>query len=86
MLSWQPAPGATVYLVEVSGDNEHWTRCGDTSATTYSLSAIYGYNTQIRVAALGAAVGPWVTAYWGDFAFYMWAGTNIYARPKFYGV
>ncbi len=86
VLSWLAAPGATSYLIEVSGDGVRWTRCGDTSATSYSLSAIYGYATRIRVAAIGAALGPWITAFWGDFAFYMWAGSGIYARPKFYGV
>lgn len=72
LLSWAPAPGADRYLIEVSADGESWTRAGETSATTYTCRALYGAATRFRVAALGAALGPWAEVLYGSSAAYMW--------------
>lgn len=79
LLSWRPAPGAERYLIEAAyGANPSdpglvWTRVGETSASSFTVRAIYGPNTLFRVAAVGATRGPWVTALYATTADYMWA-------------
>jgi hypothetical protein len=79
LLSWRPAPGAERYIIEAAyGSNPSdpslvWTRVGDTSASSFTVRAIYGTNTVFRVAAVGATRGPWVGALYGTTADYMWA-------------
>ena len=53
-----------------------WTRVGETSATNFAVTAIYGSATLIRVRAIGIAVGPWVTLLYGSSADYMWSATT----------
>jgi hypothetical protein len=59
-LSWQPSPWADHYLVEQSSDGVTWIRDGDVTGTSYSLIALYGADTLVRVAAVGVARGTWV--------------------------
>ncbi len=74
LLSWQPAPGADHYLIEVShaDDQENWQRIGEVGANNYTAKAIYGAATIIRVAAVGLTIGPWVMIGYAQFADYMW--------------
>lgn len=72
LLSWQPAPGADHYLVEVSNGDGTWTRMGEVAAANFSATAIYGPSTLIRVAAVGMTRGPWVQIAYGAAASYMW--------------
>lgn len=71
-LSWQPSPGATHYLVEVSDSGDGWTRIGEPSATNFTAVASYGARTMIRVCAVGLARGDWVEINYGSSAAYMW--------------
>ena len=73
LLTWQPSPWADYYLLEQSSDGENWTRTGESSASNYTASALYGAATIVRVAAVGIAKGPWVNVYYGLSADYMWA-------------
>lgn len=58
-VSWNPAPGATKYLIEQSPDGANWTRVADTEATSYSFSPQWKGGS-VRVAALGKARGAWL--------------------------
>ena len=46
---------------------------GETTATSYMGKALYGAATQVRVAAVGIARGPWTIVYYGSSAGYMWS-------------
>jgi hypothetical protein len=59
IITWNPAPGAEHYLIDQSSDGVAWTRCGDTSDTTYTTVALYGAATIIRVCGAGMVRGPW---------------------------
>ena len=76
VLSWAPASGADRYLIEQSRDGEAWTRTGETTASTYSCRALYGAATRFRVAAIGAALGPWAEVLYGSSAAYMWSADD----------
>lgn len=71
-LSWQPAPTADHYLIEVSDSGNGWTRIGDTSANNFTAVASYGARTVIRVAAVGLTRSAWVEINYGSSASYMW--------------
>lgn len=73
ILSWNPAPWATGYDIEQSGDLETWTRAGDTTAPAYSTQVLYGSNTFFRVRGVGVATGPWVMVSYATGADYMWS-------------
>lgn len=73
VLSWAPTPGANLYLVEQSADQQNWSRVGDTTANAYSGLALYGPATWLRVAAVGMTRGPWVAVAYGQSADYMWS-------------
>ena len=60
VISWNPAPWADHYLIEMSVGNNTWQRVGDTGANSYTATATYGASTRVRVAAVGLAAGPWV--------------------------
>lgn len=62
LLSWEPSPGATTYYIEQSSDLNTWTRCGDTSSTSYTCTALGGAMTYFRVAAFNMAMGDWSIA------------------------
>lgn len=72
LLSWEPSPWADFYVVEQSSDGENWTRTNEPSAANCTATAIYGNATLVRVAAMGAARGPWVQVAYGDVTDYMW--------------
>jgi len=72
LLSWQPSAWADHYLVEQSADGVVWTRTGEVRANNYTATALYGAQTQVRVAAVGVAAGPWVTIDYGLTADYFW--------------
>lgn len=76
LLSWQPSQWADHYLIEQSSDGVKWTRTGETQASNYTATALYGANTLIRVAAIGMARGPWVQINYGLLADYMWAAND----------
>lgn len=59
VVSWKPSPWADHYLVEQSGDGTTWTRVGSATDTSLTAIVLYGSNTQVRVAAVNSAVGPW---------------------------
>lgn len=73
VLSWLPAPGADHYLIEQSNGDDTWTRTGDTSASHYTATVLYGASTLVRVAGVGLVRGPWVTVSYATMtADYMW--------------
>lgn len=74
LLSWQAAPGAEHYLIEMAPaqTGAAWTRVGETSTSNFAVGALYGANTWIRVAAYGRTRGPWVTVSFSTGADYMW--------------
>lgn len=76
VLSWQPAPGANIYLIEESADGEAWTRVGETTSNSYSYLALYGAQTLVRVAAVGMMRGPWIQVVYGSIAGYMWTSDS----------
>lgn len=76
LLSWQSSPWADHYVIEQSSDGEAWTRAGETGVSNFVLRALYGNSTIIRVAAVGATRGPWVTIAYGDSADYMWSADD----------
>lgn len=59
-VSCRPAAGATRYLVEESPDGELWTRVGEPEANNLSFSPQWP-GGQVRMAAIGKTLGPWVT-------------------------
>lgn len=73
LLTWQPSPWADYYIVEQSADTVAWTRIGETRANNFSAIALYGSATQVRIAAVGMAKGPWATVFYGLEADFMWA-------------
>lgn len=75
-ISWQPAPNADHYIIELSDSGNGWTRVGETSAAHYTTDVPFGSRTQVRVAAVGAVRGPWVEINYGQSASYMWSGTD----------
>lgn len=72
LLSWQPAPGAEHYLIEQSNGDGSWVRCGETSAASYTVRAIYASATLVRVAGVGLTRGPWIQINYAGVADYMW--------------
>ena len=81
LLSWTPAPGASIYHVEMAegasvDDAASWTRIAETSANNLAVAALYGARTIIRVRGVGLAAGPWASLYYGASADYMWAADD----------
>lgn len=70
--AWEPTPWANSYIVQQSADGTSWSTVGEPSTPDISFRVLYGNATIIRVAAVGVTRGPWVTAYFGDSADYMW--------------
>lgn len=58
--SWEPAAGARSYIIEKSTDNFNWETLGEITSTSFSLVAPVG-QVWIRVAAMGALLGPYIT-------------------------
>jgi Putative phage tail protein len=57
--SWQPAPWADHYYVEISNGDGVWNRVGDTAANSMNFAATYGVTTLVRVAGVGLGRGAW---------------------------
>lgn len=72
VLSWNPSPWANRYMIEQSNDMITWTRCGESSASSFVTQAMYGNGTYFRVSAYGTAQGPWNTIAYATGADYMW--------------
>jgi hypothetical protein len=61
IVSWQPAEGATHYLVEYTTDDINWIKAGDTTGSRWTIDGIApGQYFNARVAAMGLLRGPWV--------------------------
>jgi hypothetical protein len=73
VISWRPSPGVERYLVEQSADGIVWTRVGDTTANNYTGQALYGAQTKVRVAAIGALRGSWASINYALESDYMWS-------------
>lgn len=82
LLTWAPAPGATTYQIEMAAGTDAgaadlaWTRVGETTASSFAVTALYGAATLIRVRGVGLTAGPWVTALFGESADYMWGAAS----------
>lgn len=72
LISWQPSPGAEYYVVEQSADGKAWTRTGEPRTNNYTGIALYGSQTIVRVAAVGALQGTWAEINYALEADYMW--------------
>lgn len=57
--TWQPAPWADHYYVEISNGDGVWSRVGNTAANSMTFAATYGATTLVRVAGVGLGRGPW---------------------------
>ena len=57
--SWQPAPWADHYYVEISNGDGLWSRVGNTAANSMNFAATYGVTTLVRVAGVGLGRGVW---------------------------
>jgi hypothetical protein len=73
LVSWQAAPGARFYIVDVSSDGDVWTRVGETTGNNTTIAAVYGNGTLIRVAAFGFTLGPSIQIAYATYSDYMWA-------------
>ncbi|MDR3414221.1 MAG: phage tail protein [Formivibrio sp.] len=58
-LTWDADPSADHYVVDQSGDGVTWQRTGETKATTWADSALYGVSTRFRVASVRALASSW---------------------------
>jgi len=58
--SWQPATGATRYLIEISTDGTSWTRIADATTASARISCQL-VPTWLRIAAVGTLRGDWAT-------------------------
>lgn len=76
LVSWQSAPGARSYVVEVSADGDKWTRVGETTSNNSAVPAVYGNSTLIRVAAVGFTQGPFIQVAYAATSDYFWSGTD----------
>lgn len=76
LVSWQPAPGARHYIVEVSSDGDRWTRVGEPTSNNAAVPAVYGNSTLIRVAAVGFTQGPFIQVAYATTSDYFWSGTD----------
>lgn len=76
LVSWQAAPGARSYIVDISSDGDTWTRAAETTGNNAVITAAYGQSTLIRVAALGFTLGPFVQVAYAAGSDYFWSGTD----------
>jgi hypothetical protein len=76
LVSWQSAPGARHYIVEVSSDGDRWTRVGEPTGNNAAVPAVYGNSTLIRVAAVGFTQGPFIQVAYATTSDYFWSGTD----------
>ncbi len=60
LVAWNPAIGATYYIVESSPDNVTWDARGNTTGTSLTISVAESF-LYVRVAAVNLNVGPWDT-------------------------
>ncbi|SIT24277.1 hypothetical protein SAMN05421774_11641 [Gemmobacter megaterium] len=78
VLSWQPAPGADLYQIEMAegGDLDDpevsWTRVAETTASQYFLTVLDPSRTMVRVRGMGLAAGPWTGAAVGHLVGLYW--------------
>lgn len=72
LVSWQSAPGAIYYIVDISSDGDTWGRVGETTGNNYTVKAVYGNASLIRVAAVGRTRGPFVLVAYATYSGYMW--------------
>ena len=62
VMSWEPAPGADHYRIEISGDGgSTWEVAGDTTGANISVPTPYGAATWVRIAPVGLTRGAWLT-------------------------
>jgi len=76
--SWRPAAGAASYIVERSSDGASWTRVADVTTAHLTFEVSPG-TIHVRVAAMGAVLGPWDS--WTDDA-----GTGVAPPPTVTGL
>jgi hypothetical protein len=76
LVSWQAAPGARYYVVEVSSDGDTWSRVAEVTSNNCVVPAAYGNDTLIRVAGFGFTVGPFVQVAYSTYSDYMWSVTD----------
>jgi hypothetical protein len=76
LVSWQAAPGARYYIIDVSSDGDYWTRVGETTSNNYTVAAVYGNGTLVRVAAYGMTLGSSVQVAYATYSDYMWSALD----------
>lgn len=82
VLAWTPAPGATAYQIEMAAVGDlgdaaiSWTRVAETTATQHLVSVLDPARTLVRVRALGAAPGPWISGAMGELVGLFWLGAS----------
>lgn len=72
ILSWDPAPWADYYLVEISADGKTWAKATETRTANCVVKALYAKMTVVRVAAVGLQQGPWAVIRYSDFVASAW--------------
>lgn len=76
LVSWQSAPGGIYYIIDVSSDGDTWGRAGETTSNNFTITAVYGQATLIRVAAVGITQGPFVQVSYSEYSDYMWSAIS----------
>lgn len=59
-MSWNPALGATAYIVQQSSNGTDWENVDRVTTTSYTLAVVKGY-LYLRVAGVNVGAGPWDT-------------------------
>jgi hypothetical protein len=90
LLSWQPAPGADTYNIEMAegsdptSTNATWTRVADTTGTQFALTLLAPFQTMIRIRGVGLVAGDWTAAALGSLLGRFWnldPSTPIWTNP-----
>jgi len=78
LLSWQPAPGADLYQIEMAEGSDpsdptvSWTRVGDTTSTNYIVTLLYASRSLIRIRGVGLMAGAWAATSIGSLVPNFW--------------
>lgn len=73
LATWSESANASHYTVQRSNDGVTWATVGTTTQLQMSVPNATLGTTRLRVAAMGAAQGPWIQSLYGGSPDYMWS-------------